>query len=114
MENERLISVQDVYNVIREHLAALDNLWPEDQRYGPRRVTIIELIEGIKLRLIQRAEKNANQYVSPLQKAAQKALGFADKPITARAEIAPVNPQISESEKAAMEAKARISEKNRF
>lgn len=70
-----LITVQDVHNVVREHMVALDQLWPDDDRYGPRKVHIVELIDAIKLRLIQRAEANINQYVSPFEKAAKKIMG---------------------------------------
>lgn len=75
--NGPLITVQDVHNAIAEHMKALDELWPDDDRFGPRKVHIVELIDGIKLRLTQRAEANLNRYVSPFEKAASKLMGPA-------------------------------------
>lgn len=79
MSEDRLITVQDVYNVIAEHMQALDTLWPDSEQFGPRKVHIVELIDAIKLRLIARAEKNANRYESPFEKAAKKITGSTDK-----------------------------------
>ena len=75
MSEERLITVQDVYNVIAEHLNALDALWPDHELHGPRKVHIVELIDAIKLRLIDRADKNASKYESIFDKAAKKLTG---------------------------------------
>lgn len=74
MNEDRVLTVQDVYNVLAEHMAALDDLWP-DGECAPRKVNIVELLDGIKLRLMQRAEKNATQYESPFKKAAKKITG---------------------------------------
>lgn len=73
--DDRLITVQDVYNTIAEHLHMLDKLWPEGERFGPRKVHIVELLDAIKLRLVQRAETNANRYETPFEKAAAKITG---------------------------------------
>ncbi len=77
MQDDRLITVQDVYNVVAEHMSALDTLWPETDMHGPRKVHIVELIDGIKLGLVKRAEKNASLYESPFEKAAKKITGTA-------------------------------------
>lgn len=74
------ISVQDVYNVIAEHMNKLDELWPEADIHGPRKVHIVELLDAIKLRLVARAEKNANKYESPFERAAKKITG-SEKPV---------------------------------
>jgi hypothetical protein len=73
--HEKLITVQDVYNVVTEHMNALDNLWPDHDMHGPRKVHIVELIDAIKLRLIQCAERNANRHETPFEKAAKKVTG---------------------------------------
>lgn len=75
MSEDQLITVQDVYNVIAEHLNALDTLWPDHELHGPRKVHIVELIDAIKLRLVERAEKNASRYESVFDKAAKKITG---------------------------------------
>lgn len=74
-QDEYTISVQDVLNVISEHMASLDQLWPDSEIHGARKVHIVELIDGIKLGLIKRAEKNINKYESPFEKAAKKITG---------------------------------------
>lgn len=80
MNIDRLLSVQDVYNVIMEHMRHLDTLWPEGDERGPRKVDIVELLEGIKLRLVQVAEKNAEAQESAFEKAARKITGAVSKP----------------------------------
>lgn len=75
MSEDQLITVQDVYNVIAEHLNALDALWPDSELHGPRKVHVVELIDAIKLRLVERAEKNATRYESAFEKAAKKITG---------------------------------------
>jgi hypothetical protein len=67
--------VQDVQNVIAEHMNHLDHMWPDSEPHGPHKVNIVELIDAIKLRLIQRAEKNASRYESPFERAARKITG---------------------------------------
>lgn len=78
MVNDYILSVQDVYNAVSEHMAALDKSWP-DGSAAPAKVHIVEIIDGIKLRLIQTAEKNMNRYESPFDKAARKATGLDKK-----------------------------------
>lgn len=73
---ERLITDRDVEAVIREHMAQLDALWPDTERYGPRKVHLVELIQGIKLRLLMRAEKNAAAHVTAFEAAARKITGY--------------------------------------
>jgi hypothetical protein len=82
MIEDRQITVQDVYNVVREHMVSLDALWPDSDRHGPRKVHIVELIDSIKLKLIQRAEKNSNRYESPFETAAKKITGEKGIPET--------------------------------
>jgi hypothetical protein len=77
--DDRLLSIQDVYNVVSEHMNALDHLWPDSEPHGPRKVHIVEIIDGIKLKLVQRAEKNASKYESPFEKAAKKITGTTAK-----------------------------------
>ncbi len=75
MYNDKLLSVQDVDNTIAEHMNKLDELWPEHDLHGPRKVHIVELIDAIKLRLHQRAQKAADKYESPFEKAHKKISG---------------------------------------
>lgn len=77
IQDDRHLSVQDVYNVVTEHLNALDTLWPDAEQFGPRKVHVVELIDAIKLKLAMVAEKNASKYESPFQKAANKITGGA-------------------------------------
>ncbi len=90
MSSEQLLSMRDVYGVISEHMTKLDDLYPEpDSR--PRKVHVIELLDAIKLRLAQRAEKNADRYQSPFEKAASKITGH--KPAIPKSEdLQPVPP----------------------
>lgn len=80
MNDDYLISVQDVQNVIAEHMSKLDELWPDSEIHGPRKVHMVELIDAIKLRLIFRAEKNASRYESAFEKAAKKITGLDKMP----------------------------------
>ncbi len=75
MSDDRHLSIQDVYNVIAEHMNKLDELWPDTEIHGPRKVHIVELIDAIKLKLSMVAEKNATRYESPFEKAAKKITG---------------------------------------
>ena len=75
------LSVDDVYNVINEHMSHLDTLWPDSDQFGPRKVHVVELIDAIKLRLCQIAEKNANRYESAFEKAARKITGTTKKAV---------------------------------
>ncbi len=86
-DDEGSITVQDVYNVITEHLHALDTLWPDSDQHGPRKIHIVELLDAIKLRLIQRAEKNASRYESAFEKAAKKITGSRPKFESAKGEV---------------------------
>lgn len=74
MNPEYLLTVDDVYKVVSEHMIALDELWPENEA-PPRKVHIVELIDGIKLKLAQIAAKNADRYESPFEKSAKKIMG---------------------------------------
>ncbi len=75
MTDDRLLTVQDVYNALAEHMNKLDQLWPDSEPHGPRKVHIVELFDAIKLRLVERARKNAERYESPFEKAAKKITG---------------------------------------
>jgi hypothetical protein len=77
---DHLLSVNDVYNVIAEHMIALDTLWPDGEA-PPRKVHVVELIDGIKLKLAAMAEKNANRYESPFESAARRVTGHAKIPL---------------------------------
>lgn len=73
--SDKHLSAEDVHNVVSEHLNKLDQLWPDSDLHGPRKVHIVELIDAMKLRLYQIAEKNANKYESPFEIAARKITG---------------------------------------
>lgn len=73
---DRLVTVRDVEAVIREHLAQLDKLWPETERYGCRKIHVVELLDGIKLKLYMRAEKNAQSNLSAFELAARRVTGY--------------------------------------
>lgn len=89
-QDDRHLSVQDVYNVVAEHLVALDQLWPDAEPHGPRKVHIVELIDAIKLKLVMVAEKNASRYESPFEKAAKKITGTTATAVTRPRVDAPV------------------------
>ncbi len=72
------LSVDNVYNAFMEHMTKLDELWPDSEPHGPRKVLIVELIDAIKLRLIMQAEKNSARYESPFEKAAKKITGYKE------------------------------------
>lgn len=78
MSNEYILTVDNVYNIVDEHMNKLDELWPDAEPHGPRKVHIVELIDAIKLRLIQQAEKNAARYESAFEKAAKKITGYKE------------------------------------
>ncbi len=102
--NEQLLSIKDVYGVISEAMSKVDELYPEiDAR--PRKVHVIELLDGIKLRLAQRAEKNADRYQSPFEKAAAKITGHKPN-IPKNEELVPAPPGPMQAAYEA--AKARI------
>ncbi len=112
-QDDRLITVQDVYNTIREHLGMLDALWPEGERYGPRKVHIVELIDAIKLRLIQRAEKNAARSENGFERAAARITGVGHYKAPPEKELKPIPdapPEaVSPMEQAHRDAQARMA-----
>lgn len=75
MSDDRILSVQDVYNAFAEHMTKLDQLWPDGDPTGPRKIHIVELMDAIKLRLAERARKNLEKYESPFERAAKKITG---------------------------------------
>ncbi len=83
-----VLRIEDVYNAINEHMNHLDNLWPDADMHGPRKILIVELIEAIKLKLCMVAEKNMTRYETPFDKAARKITGTQTKP-TVRPEKKP-------------------------
>lgn len=72
---ERLITVRDIEAEIRTALSKLDVLWPETERYGCRKVHLVELLDTLKLALYKRADKNATSHISAFEKAARKIMG---------------------------------------
>lgn len=72
---ERLLTVRDVEAEIRTAISKLDILWPETERYGCRKVHIVELLDTLKLSLYKRADKNATSHISAFEKAARKLMG---------------------------------------
>lgn len=81
-QDDRHLSVQDVYNVVTEHMTKLDVLWPDSDQFGPRKVHVVELIDAIKLKLAMVAEKNMTRYESPFEKAAKKITGVSSASVT--------------------------------
>lgn len=83
---EHLLSVDDVYKVVQEHLSALDKQWPDNEPPGsgntPNKVHVVELIEGIKLKLSMLAEKNMTRHESAFDRAARKITGGHHLPTT--------------------------------
>lgn len=83
MNPEYILTVDDVYRVVQQHLAALDKEWPDNEPVGsgaiPTKKQVVELIEGIKLRLAQTAEDNLNRHDSPFERAAKKIMGTPAK-----------------------------------
>ncbi len=103
LSEDHLLTVQDVYNVVTEHLNALDTLWPDSEQFGPRKIHIVELIDGIKLKLAAKAEKNATKYESPFEKAARKITGTTrdvTRPTTPREEAMGAAPNTGQSKSA--------------
>jgi hypothetical protein len=96
-EDDRLLTVQDVYNVIAEHMSALDHLWPDHDIHGPRKIHLVELIDGIKLKLIARAEKNATKYEGAFEKAARKITGSKWEPPKSKEEK-PIEANVGKSQ----------------
>ena len=90
---ERLVSVQDVANAFKEHMGQLDNLWPDSERYGPRKVHIVELLDSVRLRLYQKAESNATKNISAFEAAARRVTGYKPTTLTApQLEATPFEP----------------------
>lgn len=114
LEDDRLITVRDVYNAFREHMGKLDVLWPDTEQWGPRKVHIIELIDAIKLRLVQAAEKNATGERTAFERAAERVMGVKDVKIGEPKPLAeePVS-KSTPMEQAYREAQARIAKQNR-
>lgn len=102
MTDDQLITVQNVVNVIAEHMNKLDELWPDSEQFGPRKVHIVELIDAIKLRLIQQAEKNANRYESAFERAAKKITGTTRDLSKTKPQLKPPEPA-KPAEKTAMQ-----------
>lgn len=72
---DHILSVDDVYNAFSEHMNKLDELWPDADPHGPRKVHIVELMDATKLRLVGMAERNATRYQSPFERAAERIVG---------------------------------------
>lgn len=69
---EFILSVEDVDRVVRNHLHHLDSQWPDSETFGPRKVHIVELIDGIRLGLHEVAKNNMARNDSAFEKAARK------------------------------------------
>lgn len=67
-----MLTIDDIENVVKTHLGYLDNLWPDHEQFGPRKIHLVELIEGIKLRLHQIAESNVRKSESVYERAARR------------------------------------------
>lgn len=101
---ERLVTVRDVDAEIRSALAKLDVLWPETERYGCRKVHLVELLDTLKLALYKRADKNATSHISAFEKAARKLMGQDPAQVGTRNDYGmPVVPTSQESHAALKE-----------
>jgi len=113
-DQEGSITVRDVYNAFNEAMNGLDHLWPDSDRFGPRKVHMVELLDGIKLKLIQTAEANALKHVSAFQAAARKITGYDPKrkrnvePVEEELTIGPTSAEKHQA------AKDRIAKSSKF
>lgn len=101
---ERLVTVRDVDAEIKAHMAKLDKLWPETERYGCRKVHIVELLTDLRLALMTRADKNATSHISAFERAARKVMGQDPAQVGTRNDYGmPVVPTSQESHAALKE-----------
>lgn len=70
--DDYILSVLDVDKVLKTHLGHLDSLWPDSDKFGPQKVHIVELIEGVRLMLHKVARDNLGKSESAYQKAARR------------------------------------------
>lgn len=70
--DEFILTIDDIENVVKTHLGYLDKLWPDTDQFGPRKVHLVELVDGIRLKLHQVAESNLRRNESAFEKAARK------------------------------------------
>jgi len=110
---EGAVTVTDIYNAFAEHLTKLDELWPDSEKWGPPKVCIVELLDGIKFRLIQKAEDNATREVTAFERAARKITGYDPTRVLKKDEEKPLEIGASSSEKR-QDLKDRIAKNTRL
>jgi len=76
---EFILSVDNIDRVVREHLTYLDKQWPEGES-APRKVHIVELIDGIRLKLHLVAKNNLAQHESAFERSARKITNTQKEP----------------------------------
>lgn len=83
--NGFILSIDDVYGVITDHMQKLDVLWPDNLPPGsgeiPNKIHVIELLDAMKLRMAQVAERNTHRHETAFERAAKKITG-GNKPIS--------------------------------
>lgn len=72
---DRHLTIEDVQASFQTHMLALDALWPESERYGPRKINIVELLDGIRLDLHKRAKAAQERHFSAFEHAAHRITG---------------------------------------
>jgi len=70
--NRLILSVDDVRNTFTEHKGYLDKLWP-DGGERLRKDEVLDIIDGIKARLEQKANNNLNRTNNAFEAAARRA-----------------------------------------
>lgn len=70
--------MEDVNDVFLEHKKYLDDLWPETGE-RLRKDEILDIIDGMKSRLAQRAHHNLNRSDNAFEAAARRATGTEKK-----------------------------------
>lgn len=76
--NRLILSVDDVRNTFLEHKGYLDKLWPEGGE-RLRKDEVLDIIDGIKARLEQKATNNLNKTNNAFEAAARRATNSEEK-----------------------------------
>lgn len=73
---EHILSIEDVDKMFHEGMNALDHAWPDGET-PPAKFNVVELIDSIRFRLHQTAERNMHQGESAFERAAKRITGVA-------------------------------------
>jgi hypothetical protein len=76
--NRLILSIEDVNNTFVEHKGYLDKLWPEGGE-RLRKDEVLDIIDGIKARLHQKATNNLNRTSNAFEAAARRATNSEEK-----------------------------------